>query len=80
MRTFSKGLLVVVFGGLLGLAGCDQQGPMEKAGENVDEAVEDVTEDQGPMEEAGEEMGDAWDETKEAGEEMSEAMDGDENQ
>ena len=52
MRTFSKGLLVVVFGGLLGLAGCDQQGPMEKAGESTDEAVEDVTEDQGPMEEA----------------------------
>ena len=79
MRTFSKGLLVVVFGGLLGLAGCDQQGPMEKAGESADEAVEDVTEDQGPMEEAGEEMGEAGDETKEAGSEMGEAMDGDDS-
>lgn len=80
MRTFNKGLMVVVFGGLLGLTGCDQQGPMEKAGENVDEAVDDVTEQEGPMEEAGEEMGEAWDETKEAGKEMGDAMDGEQNQ
>ncbi|MBL7250903.1 hypothetical protein ACLD02_02270 [Alloalcanivorax sp. C16-2] len=76
MRTFSKGLVAIMFGAMLGLAGCDQQGPMEKAGEKADNAVDEVTE-QGPMEEAGEEMGDAWDETKEAGEEMGEAMDGD---
>ena len=78
MRTFSKGLVTIMFGAMLGLAGCDQQGPMEKAGEKADDAVDEVTE-QGPMEEAGEEMGEAWDETKEAGSEMGEAMDGDGN-
>ena len=40
MRTFSKGLVTIMFGAMLGLAGCDQQGPMEKAGEKADDAVD----------------------------------------
>ncbi len=78
MRTFSKGLVVLLFGAMLGLAGCDQQGPMEKAGEKADEAVDEVT-GQGPMEEAGENVDDAWEDTKDAGKEMGEAVDGDNN-
>lgn len=76
MRTFSKGLVVLLFGTMLGLAGCDQQGPMEKAGEKADNAVDEVT-GQGPMEQAGENVDEAWDETKEAGKAMGEAVDGD---
>ena len=76
MRTFSKGLVVLLFGTMLGLAACDQQGPMEKAGENVDEAVDEMT-GQGPMEEAGENVDEAWDEAKEAGRDVGDSMDGD---
>lgn len=68
MRTFSKGFVVVLFGALLGLAACDQQeGPMEKAGEKVDQAVDDMT-NEGPMEKAGESADETWQDTKEAGE------------
>jgi predicted small lipoprotein YifL len=34
-----KILLTVTFGALLALAACEQKGPMEKAGEKVDETV-----------------------------------------
>lgn len=73
MRTFSKGFMVLLFGLMLGLAGCDQQGPMEKAGENVDDAVDEMT-GQGPMEDAGENVDEAWQDAKEAG---RDTMDGD---
>ena len=47
--------------------GCKEQGPMEKAGEAVDEAVEDMKDvGQGPMEKAGESADEAVDKTKEA--------------
>jgi hypothetical protein len=49
---FLKKLLVVLFGGMLMVMslGCEREGPAERAGERVDETVEDVgrrTEDAG---------------------------------
>lgn len=44
------------------MLGCEREGPMERTGENIDEAVEEtkdaVTRD-GPMERAGEKVDDA---------------------
>jgi hypothetical protein len=37
------GLLVIA--GLLALSGCEQEGPAEQAGENIDEAVEQAREE-----------------------------------
>jgi hypothetical protein len=44
--------------------GCDTQGPAEKAGEQIDEAVEELSQPQGPAEEAGEAVDDAADEAQ----------------
>jgi predicted small lipoprotein YifL len=42
MRRF---LMVMVFGMTIGvLAGCEQEGPMERAGEQVDQAAEETGE------------------------------------
>jgi hypothetical protein len=41
-----------------GLVGCEEEGPMERAGERADEAVEEVGEE---VEEAGEEIEEAVD-------------------
>ena len=57
----------------LTLAGCDQQGPAEQAGEKIDETVEQAEEkiedtldaNEGPAEEAGEAIDEAVEETKE---------------
>lgn len=55
---------------LLGLlVACEQQGPMEKAGENIDEAAEAAGES---MEEAGDEVEDA---AEEAADKADETMD-----
>lgn len=55
----------------LPLVGCaEEQGPMEKAGEKIDDAVDEVSED---VEDVGEEVGDAVDEV---GEEAQDATDG----
>lgn len=35
-------LSVLLLGGALGLAACEEQGPAEQAGEAVDEAVQDT--------------------------------------
>lgn len=40
MNTLRTTILLTMFG--LALAGCEQQGPFEEAGERVDEAAEDV--------------------------------------
>ena len=41
MSIFKRTLLSLVAAGLiLGLVGCEKEGPMEKAGKKVDEAVE----------------------------------------
>jgi len=51
----------------LGSLGCEQeQGPLEKAGEKVDEVVDDITHPgEGPVEEAGRKLGENVDEAKE---------------
>lgn len=58
--------------------GCDTQGPAEQAGEQIDEAVEEISQPQGPAEEAGEAVDDAVDEAKEelkkAGKKAGEAV------
>ena len=47
----------------IGLTSCEQEGPMEKAGESMDKAAEDV---QDAMGDAGEDMEDAMDDMGEA--------------
>lgn len=76
MRTFSKVLIIAAFGAMLGLAGCDKQGPMEKAGEKVDDTVHDATHE-GPMENAGEHADNAWESTKDAAKNAGDAVSGD---
>jgi outer membrane murein-binding lipoprotein Lpp len=45
--------------------GCDSEGPAEKAGEQIDEAVEELSQPQGTAEQAGEAVDDTVDEAKE---------------
>ena len=52
------------------LTGCEQQGPAEEAGEEIDEAVEDAGEE---IDEAAEEAGDA---VEDAADEVEEETDG----
>jgi hypothetical protein len=54
----AKKLAIALFMALMagGLAACDDQGPAEEAGENIDNAAEDAGES---MEELGEDMEDA---------------------
>ncbi|HEV8714721.1 MAG TPA: hypothetical protein VGX03_18060 [Candidatus Binatia bacterium] len=57
------GLLVVALGG------CEREGPMERAGKKMDEAVEDLreaTKKEGPAERAGEKIDKAAEEANEA--------------
>ncbi|CAM3613047.1 hypothetical protein [Halomonas lysinitropha] len=55
MRKLGLVLLITMLGA--GLVGCeDEQGPAEKAGENIDESMEEMGES---MEEMGEEMEEA---------------------
>ncbi len=57
-----KFLYLLLFGSLLGVAACDNNdGPLERAGETADEAVDDLK--------------DAGDEIKDAGEEIKDAVD-----
>lgn len=60
------------------MLGCESEGPAEKAGERVDEAVEELTEPQGPAEEAADAVEESVEETKEglkeAKEEAGEAI------
>lgn len=58
---------------LLELAGCREEGPAEKAGRKIDEAVEEIRRgDEGVMERAGREIDEALDEAKAAGEKWKE--------
>jgi hypothetical protein len=56
-RAFYTGLVV------LALAGCKQEGPAERAGKQLDEAVDDLTQPKGPAERAGEKLDKAVDDT-----------------
>ena len=52
-----------------GLVACEQKGTAEKAGENIDKAVDkvqDAVNPQGPMEKAGEKIDESVDKTKDA--------------
>jgi predicted small secreted protein len=52
-----------------GLAACEKKGTAEKAGENIDEAVDkvqDAVNPKGPMEKAGEKIDESVDKTKDA--------------
>jgi len=64
-------LLAMLLGlGTLSLAACDNDGPAENAGENIDEATDDA---QDSMEDAGDSMKDNMDE---AGDNIEDATDG----
>lgn len=61
-----------------GLAGCEQEGPMERAGEELDQSIEqarermsDAIDTQGPLEQAGENVDQA---IEEFGEQTSETL------
>ena len=43
MKRTLTALFVVVFIGIVGLVGCDREGPAEKAGEKIDKGVEKTT-------------------------------------
>lgn len=60
---FTMMLLTLVFGA----PGCERnQGPMEKAGEKIDEAVDEITHpNEGPIEKAGRKLDEAVDDVKE---------------
>lgn len=53
--------IVVILPMMGGLAACDDQGPMEEAGEEMDDAMDSSSNmfDDGPMEEAGEDIDEA---------------------
>lgn len=74
MRMFMKILLVPLFTLSALLVGCDaNDGPVEEAGQKVDETMEKMSPEQGPMEEMGEDMDDAYKNSKEAAENMKDA-------
>ncbi|MZR62824.1 hypothetical protein [Alcanivorax sp. DP30] len=73
MRIFGKAALAAIFASTALLAACDSNdGPVEKAGEKVDEAVESMN-PQGPMEEMGEDLDDAMDSAEESVDSMKDA-------
>ncbi|MAX24008.1 MAG: hypothetical protein CMJ19_05835 [Phycisphaeraceae bacterium] len=62
MKTFKTLLLIMMFAlGAMTWVGCDNDGPMENAGETVDEAVEDMGD---AAEEAGNDIEDAVDDAQ----------------
>jgi len=72
-------LTILIFGLVISLTGCEKEGPAEKAGQKVDQVVEDTKENiqhakdevedaiepEGPAEKIGENVDDAIEETKE---------------
>jgi len=68
LSVLSVGLLLAA-----GLFACEQKGPAEKAGEKIDqtveqakEKIEDATKPEGPMEKAGKKVDEVVEDTKEA--------------
>ncbi len=51
-------IALISFAAILPMVGCDNQGPAEKAGERIDEAVDDASD---AVEDAGDEVEDAMD-------------------
>jgi len=69
LKSFRAGL--VPFALLLVVAGCEKEGPLERVGEEVDEAVEDV---RAGGETVGNKIDDAVDEVKDAAEDVREEL------
>jgi hypothetical protein len=66
--TVHKILLASLPALVLGLGACEDKGPAESAGENIDQAVEkakEAVDPQGPAERAGEKMDEAVERAKE---------------
>lgn len=58
-------LLAILIGTTLVSVGCTEKGPAEKAGENIDEAVEKLQHgDEGTLEKAGRKMDETIEEAK----------------
>ena len=71
-KTLSTMLCAGLF--VVALAGCEREGPMERAGKNLDEAAESLGEAarrKGPAERAGEKIDKAAEDTKEAAREAT---------
>lgn len=67
-------LLIPLFATLaLCATGCEKEGPAEKAGEHIDEAMDDVKD---AADSAGDQLQEAGQEVKEAAEEAKDAVDG----
>jgi|GEM_PF-161047 len=73
---------LLVTGVLVGFAGCEEKGPMEKAGEQIDQGVEnakDTLDPAGPGEKAGEALDNAGEKASDAlekgGEKAGQALD-----
>jgi len=64
-------LATLICGALFALGGCEKQGPMERAGEEVDEAVETMKQGEEP---ASAKVDDAIDEAREGVEETKEEI------
>ena len=63
-RTIGTILLATLLGSPL--LACEEQGPMERAGEKVDEAVDEITNPgEGPLEEAGRKADEAVEDARE---------------
>jgi hypothetical protein len=73
MRT-RLGVLIAGFVFLLAAPGCREEGPAERAGQRIDEAVEKLRHgDEGAAEEAGRRIDEAVEEMREAVEDASES-------
>ena len=67
MKRMMMGMLLAVAASvpLCGSLGCDNKGPMQKAGEKVDETVDKITHpNEGPLEKAGRKTEEALDDAK----------------
>ncbi len=68
MKKLFAGILPLLFGVIL-LVGCENQGPAEQAGENIDNAarnVQDAVTPPGPVEKAGQSVDNAAEGVKDA--------------
>ena len=60
-----KQLFCLLTAGLIGLIGCQERGPAEKAGERVDEVIDNVKHGDNPLKQKGpiEKMGESIDDS-----------------
>ncbi|MGP1274763.1 MAG: hypothetical protein ACQRW7_05020 [Caulobacterales bacterium] len=71
-----KKFVLAAFAASAILAACEQQGPAEEAGEEIDEALgaEEQSQVEEAMEDAGEAAEEAWEDTQEAAEDAGDQM------